>query len=234
MDSRLILPNRRQVMQITGAGLAVAAMEGFYTTPGLFAEELMKTPTQTEGPFYPDRLPLDTDNDLLVINDSITPAVGAITHLTGKVTDVKGKPVRNAVVEIWQCDGKGVYLHSKGGDKSKDDENFQGFGRFVTDHKGQYYFRTIKPVPYPGRTPHIHFAVNIGSKRILTTQCYVNGHELNVRDGVMRSIPNAKIRNLLMVDFKKMKDSKIGEMTANFDIVLGQTPDDDILKKKKA
>ncbi|MCA9016572.1 MAG: intradiol ring-cleavage dioxygenase, partial [Planctomycetaceae bacterium] len=73
-----------------------------FTTPGLMAEELTRTPAMTEGPFYPDKMPLDTDNDLLVINDSLTPAVGEITYLTGKVLDAKGQPLRNAFVEIWQ------------------------------------------------------------------------------------------------------------------------------------
>src|SRR6476661_7839125 len=84
-----------------------------FATRGLFADELVRTPRQTEGPFYPDKLPLDTDNDLLVINDTITPAVGEVTHLTGRILDSKGNPVRNALVEIWQVDNNGSYIHSK-------------------------------------------------------------------------------------------------------------------------
>src|SRR5437763_1195209 len=79
---------------------------------GAFAEELARTPRMTEGPFYPDKLPLDTDNDLLLSNDSITPAVGEVAHLGGKVLDTSGNPIRNAVVEIWQCDANSVYLHT--------------------------------------------------------------------------------------------------------------------------
>ena len=116
-------------------------------------------PQQTEGPFYPDKLPLDTDNDLLIINDAITPAVGEVTHLSGRILDAKGDPVRNAVVEIWQGDNNGAYLHTGTSNGDKRDTNFQGFGRFLTGSTGEYYFRTIKPVPYPGRTPHIHFKV---------------------------------------------------------------------------
>ena len=115
-----------------------------------FAEALVRMPRQTEGPFYPDHLPLDTDNDLIIVNDSITPAVGTITHLSGKVLDVRGEPIRNALVEIWQVDNNGVYLHSGSGNRAKRDKNFQGFGRFLTGSSGEYYFRTIKPVPYPG------------------------------------------------------------------------------------
>src|SRR5688572_27907152 len=116
------------------AGLGLAA--GFFAVPGAFAEELTRTPAQTEGPFYPDKLPLDTDNDLLDINEGVTPALGDVTHLTGRVLDARGEPMRNAVVEIWQCDNAGVYLHSRsGGNVEKKDKNFQGFGRFLTDSK---------------------------------------------------------------------------------------------------
>ena len=87
-------------------------LPSFWNVPGAFAEALTLTPRQTEGPFYPDRLPLDTDNDLIIVNDGITPAVGEITHLTGKLLDANGNPLRNAVVEIWQVDGNGVYLHT--------------------------------------------------------------------------------------------------------------------------
>src|SRR5690242_12403147 len=115
-------PSSRRVFLRTFA-LGAAA----FTTPGLFAEELarVRTPAQTEGPFYPNKLPLDTDNDLLVLNDSITPAVGEITHLTGRILDAKGEPVRNAAVEIWQCDSKGVYLHTADSGRRERDKNFQ-------------------------------------------------------------------------------------------------------------
>src|SRR4051794_28678174 len=124
-----------------------------FTTRGLFADELTRTPAQTEGPFYPDKLPLDTDNDLIVINDATTPAVGEVTHLTGRILDAKGDPIRNALVEIWQTDHDGVYLHSADQHRAKR-HDFQGFGRFLTGSDGSYYFRTIKPVQYPGRCPH--------------------------------------------------------------------------------
>lgn len=232
MDSPIIVPRRKFIRQsIVGA----AALLGgpYFTRPGLFAEELL-TPSMTEGPFYPDKLPLDTDNDLLVLNNSITPAVGEITHLTGKVMDQKGNPVRNARVEIWQVDNNGVYLHSKGGDRKKLDKNFQGFGRFVTGLKAEYYFRTIKPVTYPGRTPHIHFAVYVGEKKVLSTQCMIKGNAQNANDGLLKRIKNDKARESLIVDFKPLAGSKIGELTANFDIVLGLTPNEDEAKERAA
>lgn len=206
--------NRRWFLSSTATAGAV-----FFTQAGAFAEELVRTPKQTEGPFYPDRLPLDTDNDLLIINDGITPAVGEITHLTGTILDAKGNPLKNAVVEIWQCDGKGVYLHTADSKNKKPDTNFQGFGRFVTGSKGEYYFRTIKPVPYPGRTPHIHVKVKQSGKELLTTQLYVKGHAGNEKDGIYRSL-KGKEKDALTVEFAAIKDSKIGELAANFDVVL--------------
>jgi protocatechuate 3,4-dioxygenase beta subunit len=215
MSEHIYIPSRRLFLGTLGVSL--------FTTRGLFAEELTRTPAQTEGPFYPNKLPLDTDNDLLIINDHITPAVGDVTHLTGKVLDAKGNPVRNALVEIWQCDAKGVYLHTGDSDKKKDqqDKNFQGFGRFLTGSSGEYYFRTIKPVPYPGRTPHIHFKIKQSGKELLTTQCYIKGHPGNEKDGIYMRTPAGKDRDALTVAFEKIKDSKIGEMAAKFDIVLG-------------
>jgi protocatechuate 3,4-dioxygenase beta subunit len=198
-----------------------------FTTPGLFAEELalVRTPPQTEGPFYPTKLPLDTDNDLLIINNAITPAVGKVTHLSGKILDAKGKPVRNAVVEIWQVDGKGAYLHSGSANHKNRDTNFQGFDRFMTGSTGEYYFRTVKPVAYPGRTPHIHFKIRKDGKEVLTTQCYVKGDPGNKRDFILRSIANDKARASVIVDFAPVKGSRIGELAAKFDVILGITPE---------
>jgi protocatechuate 3,4-dioxygenase, beta subunit len=201
-----------------------------FTVRGAFADELEPTPWMTEGPFYPDKLPLDTDNDLIIVNDHITPAVGEITHLTGRILDTSGSPIPNAVIEIWQCDANQVYLNTGDSEAKKDqqDRNFQGFGRFVTGSKGTYYFRTIKPVPYPGRpAPHIHVKVKRGSREILTTQIMIAGHAGNEVDGVVRGgTRNLIDRELLMVDFQPVKESKIGELAANFEIVIGRTPDD--------
>ena len=219
MRAGIRITDRRHFLGLAALGAA------YFSTPGLFAEELVQTPSQTEGPFYPDKLPLDTDNDLLILNDTITPAVGAITHLNGRVLDAKGNPVRNAVVEIWQVDNNGAYLHSGSNNGDKRDRNFQGFGRFLTGSTGEYYFRTIKPVPYPGRTPHIHFQIRKADKELLTTQCYIKGEPGNERDGVLRAIRDPKLRDAIIIDFAPIKDSRIAELAARFDIVLGVTPE---------
>src|SRR5262245_19288334 len=220
MSSPILLPSRRLFL---ASAAFTAAM---FTVRGAFADELVKTPPQPKGPFYPNKRPLATDNDRPVINDGITPGVGEITHLTGRILDAKGNPLKNALVEIWQCDANGVYLHTADSDKKKDkqDKNFQGFGRFLTGSSGEYYFRTIKPVPYPGRTPHIHFKIKQVRKELLVTQLYVKGHEGNEKDGIWKSVRDAKQRDAITVDFTKIKESKTGELSANFVIVLGMTP----------
>jgi protocatechuate 3,4-dioxygenase beta subunit len=202
-----------------------AAGSGLLYAPGVLAEQLALTPRQTEGPFYPSTLPLDTDNDLIVVNQGLTPAVGAITHLTGRLLDAKGQPVRNAVVEIWQVDAKGVYLHPGSDRAGNRDGNFQGFGRFLTGSTGEYYFRTVKPVPYPGRTPHIHFKVRRGTTDLLTTQCYIKGEPQNDRDGILRGIRDDRARQSVIVPFEPVPQSTAGELQARFDIVLGLTPE---------
>jgi protocatechuate 3,4-dioxygenase, beta subunit len=219
MKSNHLIYDRRAFLNQAALGLAGAALYA----PGVFAQQLQQTPRQTEGPFYPNKLPLDTDNDLLIINDKLTPAVGVITHLTGRVINLRGEPMRNAVVEIWQCDNNGRYLHTGDQNQAKPDTNFQGFGRFVTGSTGEYYFRTIKPVPYPGRTPHIHFIVKQGENRMLTTQLYIKGFPQNERDGIYRSL---KTPQLVTVDFAPLKGSTLADLTAHFEIVLGATPED--------
>jgi protocatechuate 3,4-dioxygenase, beta subunit len=220
MNSESISPShRRHFLRQLALGAA------FFTVPGAFAEALTQTPRQTEGPFFPDKLPLDTDNDLLVINDSLTPSVGEVTFVSGRILDSRGDPVRNATVEIWQCDARGAYLHSRTSNADKRDRHFQGFGRFVTGATGEYLFRTIKPVPYPGRTPHIHYKIKRGSKELLTTQCYIKGHPGNEKDGIWRNLGDAKLREAVTVEFAPLKGSRAGELTARFDVVLGLTPE---------
>jgi protocatechuate 3,4-dioxygenase beta subunit len=225
MNEAIVLHTRRRFLRGMTLGAVAFSVPAFFSVPGLFAEELTRTPRQTEGPFYPDKLPLDTDNDLIIINDSITPAVGEITHLSGRILDAKGDPIRNALVEIWQVDNNGVYLHSGSNNAARRDKNFQGFGRFLTGSTGEYYFRTIKPVRYPGRTPHIHFAIKMKGREKWTTQCYIKGEPQNERDGILRAIKDKKARESVIVDFAKVKNSRIGELAARFDIVLGFTPE---------
>jgi protocatechuate 3,4-dioxygenase beta subunit len=220
-----VSPSRRGFL----AGMGAA----FFGTRGLMAEELenaakrIATPEMTKGPYYPDKMPLDTDNDLLIINDAITPAVGEISWVSGCVMDASGQPIRNATVEIWQCDSKSSYIHSGGRNTEGPDGNFQGYGRYQTDSTGRYQFRTIKPVSYElngmFRAPHIHFAVSRNGRRIFTTQMMVKGHADNARDHVLGEIADAKARETILVDFLPVAGSKLGELTARFDLIIGRT-----------
>ena len=201
----------------------------FRTTAEALAEDLTLTPRQTEGPFYPDKLPFDTDHDLLIINGSTIPAAGEITHLTGRVLSSAGEAIPDAVVEIWHVDNNGIYLHTRCPNQGQRDRNFQGYGRTITGQLGEYYFLTIKPVPYDlgvKRTPHIHFIVRKGDKRLLTTQMYINGHPWNERDFIFQRIRSKEAREAVLVDFKTIKGSTRGELKAQFDIVIGITPED--------
>lgn len=221
-----LVPSRALALQDRRAFLRSAAFAAaLFAVPGAFAKELLLTPPQTEGPFYPDKLPLDTDNDLLIVNDRITPAVGEVTWLSGRVLDSRGDPIRNALVEIWQCDNNGAYLHTGTGNRDKRDVNFQGFGRFLTGSAGEYVFRTIKPVAYPGRTPHIHYAIKRKGRKELITQCYIQGHPGNEKDGVWKGIKNEKARRSVTIPFVPLKGSRAGELAARFDIVMGLTPE---------
>lgn len=214
--------NRRQFVR------SASFSAGFFIVPGAVAEELARaalrrTAWVMEGPFYPEKLPLDTDNDLIVVNDSITPAVGEITHVAGRVLDARGDPVKNAMIEIWQVDHNAIYLAERDS-RSGFDPNFQGFGRFETGSSGEYRFRTIKPVVYPSRlAPHIHLKIKTPGRDPWTTQLYVKGYLGNHQDRVYRRIGNAQAQESVTVDFAPIKDSRMGELAAKFDLVLGFT-----------
>ncbi len=212
------LSNRRRFVRNLSFGAALFAV------PGLFAEELTRTAAVEEGPYYPRELPLDTDNDLLIVNNSITPAVGKVTHLSGRLLDMNGNPIRNALIEIWQVDSTGTYLQARSQGR-RYDQNFQGFGRFLTGSTGDYYFRTIQPVPYGGRpAPHIHFAIKIKGREKWTTQLFVQGHPGNQRDFIYQRLGDPKARDSVTVDFASLVGSTVGELVAKFDIILGFTP----------
>jgi protocatechuate 3,4-dioxygenase, beta subunit len=225
------------------SGMTKSSRRAFLTTIGLsvfatrsaFAKHLLSTPAMTEGPFYPDKLPLDTDNDLIINNGSSTPALGEITNLTGRVLDSEGNAIRNAVIEIWQCDANAVYINTRDSDQKQDqrDKNFQGYGRFKVGEDGGYRFRTIKPVPYPGRPAgHIHYKITSNGRPLLTSQIFVAGFAGNERDGVFNGVRDAIDRELVTTAFTPVKDSK--ELAARFDVIVGTTPDDEKLKRQAA
>ena len=194
-------------------------------TKGAFAQTLTQTPALTIGPYYPNRLQLDQDNDLLVINDAITPGVGEIMWVSGRVLDSGGAPVRGAVVEIWQADNNGAYIHTASPIANRD-SNFQGYGRFETASDGRYLFRTVKPGIYPGRTRHIHYQVKVPGRGNLVTQCHFEGEALNANDMVLQGIRDTAQRQSVTRPIEIIDTSAIGEKQVTFDIVMGLTPEE--------
>ena len=158
------------------------AMCGAIVLPGVSLGELIRTPWQGEGPFYPDRIPEDTDNDLVKNGHSTIEAGGKILNLMGSLVNHDSKPIKGMTAEIWQTDMNGVYLHTGSFGRKMRDDHFQGFGRSVTDQNGHFSFRTIIPAKYPGRTPHIHLKLWDQKENVLTTQLYLHGHSLNKED----------------------------------------------------
>lgn len=192
---------------------------------GAFAQELVQTPAQTLGPFYPNRMPLDLDNDLVRINENITPAIGEISWLSGRVLGRNGLPLRNALVEIWQTDNNGAYIHTASPVTNRD-SNFQGYGKFLTGRTGGYLFRTVKPGLYPGRTRHVHVQVTAATGEKLVTQLYVAGDAWNTNDGVLNGIRDAAQRASVIRPWTPVVGSPLGELAVNWDVVYGFTPAD--------
>ena len=197
-----------------------------FTTQGALAEALLLTPRQTEGPYYPDHLPLDQDSDLIHVQGDSTAALGTITNFGGRLLNADGKPIGSASIELWQADDNGCYIHSHGVQRGKErDTHFQGFGKVTTNEKGEYRFRTIKPGLYTGRTRHFHIAVMKDGKRMLTTQLYLAGEPMNDKDGVLKGIKDEAQRLSVIREFKP-QSAESKELVATWDIVMGTTPED--------
>ncbi len=201
--------HRRQI--ILGGSAALISLP-------LGAAQRVLTPAQTAGPFYPVIPPLHRDNDLTQVEGHTGRAAGQISDLSGRVLDLDGRPLSGLRIEIWQCDANGRYRHPRDRQNVAEDPNFQGFGHTMTDADGRYRFRTIRPVPYPGRTPHIHAAVFQEGQRPFITQIYVAGDPLNDRDMLFQRVPES-LRPFLLADFKPIEDP-VAELSAEFDFVL--------------
>ena len=159
------------------------------------------TPRAMEGPFYPTppmRRP-DVDNDLVRIIGMVQDAGGEVFRLKGRVLNRDGAPLADHRIEIWQCDTNGKYMHPGDSQRIEFDAAFQGFGHDITGPDGAYEFRTIKPVTYPGRTPHIHVKVFAGDREVLTTQFYIAGHPANGGDFLYNRMSDAEAAAVSMV-----------------------------------
>ncbi len=202
-------PDLRRRLLTAAAALIAAPV---FIRGALAQESRRLTPSQTEGPYYPIALPVDSDFDLLA-QGSTRYTQGQASWVEGTVTDRAGRPVRDAVVEIWQCDERGHYHHPADGGRA--DPAFQGFGRAPVGADGVYRFRTIRPARYAGRTPHIHVKVRLGKRELLTTQLYVAGDPGNERDFMWRGL-SAPDRDAITVPFQADADG----LRARFPIVV--------------
>src|SRR5476651_674288 len=160
------------------------------------AAGIASTPEQTEGPFYPVQFPDDLDSD--------------------------GKPMRGVQVDIWQCDSHGLYDHPRQPGRTQRDQAFQGYGRMLAAADGGYSFRTLKPVAYPGRTPHIHLKVARYGGATLTSQFYIAGDPQNARDFVYReAMRDPRQRDRIEMNLQPASGLEPGALATTMDIVVG-------------
>ena len=195
-----MLVDRRKLFTLCGALII----------PGISSGSLIRTPWQGEGPFYPDKIPEDTDNDLVKNGEYSVEAGGKILILNGMLLNPHSKPVIGVSIEIWQTDNNGVYLHSGSFAREVMDKNFQGFGRTKTDSDGRFLFRTIVPTEYPGRTPHIHIKLWREGKNILTTQLYIQDHPNNKKDFLFQrmSLKEQRINSMKLIPASDKKTTE--------------------------
>lgn len=206
------IPSRRLLLAAAGASLLPLRAN---------AASLVPTPRQTEGPFYPTAFPADMDNDLVQVRGQAARALGTVLHLEGRVLDVEGRPVEGALVEIWQCDAQGVYDHPRQPGRERRDSAFQGYGRLLVSADGRYSFRTLKPVAYPGRTPHIHLKVATATGRMLTSQFYIAGESGNERDFVFRDAArDPRQRERIEMKLAPAPGVEAGAFATTMDIVV--------------
>jgi protocatechuate 3,4-dioxygenase beta subunit len=177
-----MLVTRRHLMVGAAAVAGVSAAK---------AQKLVPTSSQVLGPFYPIVRPADHDADLTRLKGRSGTAMGRPINVIGRIVDLQGNPIRGAQIELWQCNAAGRYDHP--GDRANPaalDPNFQGFARMATDRDGQFKVRSVKPkdydTPIGRRTPHIHFAIDGHSER-LVTQMYFPNEPLNDIDFLLKN-----------------------------------------------
>jgi len=184
------------------------------------------TPFQTIGPFFPKALIREGDDDLACVTPGGPRAQGVPINVSGRVFDDRGRPVRGALVEVWQANKWGKYDHPVDITPEPLDGNFKGCGRMLTDSDGRYFFRSIKPGAYPNpgydnwyRPPHIHFSIfAAGVQCRLITQMYFPGEELNDIDPILNGIKDLAARASLIS--RQLTASPANELQHEFNIVL--------------
>ena len=173
------------------------------------------TPRESSGPFYPLSYPLDQDNDLTYLKDKSQKAKGEIIYIKGVVQGENCEPVSKATIEIWQACATGRYNHPEDQNPAVLDPNFQYFGKAITNERGEYGFKTIKPGSYPAswfwtRPPHIHFTVRSQKHTELTTQMYFSDEPLNSKDILLQN-HSKEAQEKCVVTFYQEKQKQFGQ-----------------------
>jgi protocatechuate 3,4-dioxygenase, beta subunit len=184
-------PRRRHITFAAGAALSWLALPALASSSRAMAR-------MTDGPFYPPRAwreqwsDWDADLSRVQRNARMLTARGEHLGLELQVLDTNGRPVDLVAFEIWQCDALAAYRHpSVRPSDGMFDEGFQGFGASRSDRDGRLRFRTIKPVPYPGRTPHIHVKLRHASFGEFSSQLFIADDAGNARDFLWRAVDPA-------------------------------------------
>ena len=212
--------------EFLGYGLGAVAVGGLIAGSAKAATDAPTAPVG-EGPFYPIHKQQDRDADLTRFDGSTERAKGELTLVEGVVTDGDGKPIGDALVDIWQANAAGRYHHERDPNPTPRDENFQGWAQVLTDQDGKYSFLTVKPGAYPvdnnwSRPPHIHFKVSRRGFRELTTQMFFDGEPLNDTDQLFRALSDDE-RKSVVADLGKATTADGEEaLRCGFDIVLSR------------
>ena len=187
---------------------------------------LPETLTERTGPVFGHGLIREHDNDLTA--QHVEEPIGERILVHGRVLDEDGRPVRGALVEVWQANAAGRYRHKVDQHRAPLDPNFTGAGRTLTDDNGYYWFKTIKPGPYPWgnhpnawRPAHIHFSLfGAGILSRLVTQMYFPGDPLQPLDPLFNSIPDEAARMRLVSSLDMARAEPDYALAYMFDIVL--------------
>jgi protocatechuate 3,4-dioxygenase beta subunit len=185
----------RFTRRLTFRAAAATAVASWVGAPAWAQPRRTPLPAMTEGPYYPPRswrsAQDDWDADLTQVRrqGQVLVARGEPLGLDLALVDARGRTIDGAEFEIWQCDTLAAYRHPDvPAAPSRHDPGFQGFGTARTDAQGGVRFRTIRPVPYPGRTPHIHVKLRHPSFGEFTSQLFVDGDPGNARDFLWRAL----------------------------------------------
>lgn len=210
---------RRNFMKNVGLGALLIGATKIAKGQDLCESTL--TPSQVKGPFYPVSFPKDHDADLTHLKDRFVKAIGQRVYISGKVTDEDCRPIKGAVVEVWQACASGRYNHPSDTSTSALDPNFQYYAMMITNDDGFFSFKTIKPGTYDAtenwvRPPHIHYKFSLNGYEELITQSYFNGEHLNNLDQILQSLPKEE-QSKLIINFET--NSK-NELVGTFNIKL--------------